>query len=86
MRFKEHNQGNGREDLQPFFMASKNSFVSWDNTKEGVRKARERYAAGTHIMVTHRDGPTQFLCSIPRKRPVAACPSFFVDVLERIAA
>jgi len=62
----EHNSGAGREDLQPFIVASRRvSDRGWNNDDPAVASARASFCAGTHTMATHRDGPWLHLCLIP---------------------
>lgn len=68
--------GEGRPDLRPYIVAKKRSNQSWDNNDPGVAKARARYEAGTHDMMTHRDGGFEFLVSRPQKR-VTPRPDYF---------
>jgi hypothetical protein len=68
--------GDGRPNLRPFIIAKRKVSTPWDNAEPAIAKARADYEAGTHDMVTHRDGAYEFLCSIPQKR-VTPRPDYF---------
>lgn len=68
--------GEGRPDLRPFIVGSKRCGTAWDNNDPAIAKARADYEAGTHDMMTHRDGNTEFLVSKPQSR-VTPRPEYF---------
>lgn len=72
----ERHGGEGRPDLRPFIVAKKRVGTSWNNDDPLVARAREEYEAGTHDMMTHRDGNFEFLVSKPQKR-VTPRPDYF---------
>lgn len=80
---REHNNGEGREDIQKFFVAKRRaSDAGWDNSDPAIRQARADYLAGTHEMATHRDGAWLYLCSIPRQVPRAPLnPRYFTETV-----
>ncbi len=65
----EQFDGNGRPELLEFFVARKRAHVAWDNTIPEIAAARAAYEAGTHDMVTGRDGDWLILYSIPLRWP-----------------
>ena len=72
----ERFEGEGRPDLRPFIVAKKRVGTSWNNDDPKVAQARLDYEAGTHDMMTHRDGNFEFLISKPQKR-VTPRPDYF---------
>lgn len=62
----ERFEGDGRPDLRPFIVGKKKVGSNWDNTDPAIAKARADYEAGTHDMMTHRDGAYEFLVSRPQ--------------------
>lgn len=68
--------GEGRPDLQPFIVGKKKVGTAWDNNDPAIAKARADYEAGTHDMMTHRDGAFEFLVSRPQKRATPR-PDYF---------
>lgn len=58
--------GRGRPELEKFIVALKHVNEPWDNSSEELRKARQRFEAGTHEMCQGRDGDTIIQYSIPR--------------------
>lgn len=70
--------GMGRPDIQPFLVARKKGIgAQWDNNSPAIADARAQYEAGTHEMMTGRDGPWQLLYSFPREVPAAPRPGYF---------
>lgn len=70
--------GQGRPELAPYLVARmKPGGSSWDNTDPKIAEARARYEAGTHTLVTGRDGRWLLLYSIPLRKPQPARPDFF---------
>lgn len=72
----ERFEGEGRPDLRPFIVAKKKVGTAWNNDEPAVAKARSDYEAGTHDMMTHRDGSMEFLVSKPQRR-VTPRPDYF---------
>lgn len=68
--------GYGHPDKKKYFVARMLGNQVWNNEIPEVAEARRAYEAGTHEMVTGRDGPYIILYSIPRivKKPN---PSYF---------
>lgn len=56
--------------LDPYIVAKRRIFASWDNNSAKIKEARRNYDKGTHEMCTRRVGNLQFLLSIPRIKPV----------------
>lgn len=73
---EEQNGGFGRPGLRPFLVGRKRAWESWDNSDLLIAKARADYEAGTHDMVTDRDGDWLILYSIPQQR-VTPRPDYF---------
>jgi hypothetical protein len=68
--------GFGRPELTDFIVGRKRAHETWDNTAPTIAEAREAYEAGTHDMVTGRDGDWLILYSIPQRR-VTPRPDYF---------
>lgn len=67
--FREEQYGGlGRPEMQQYTVARKRAWEVWDNTNEVIAEARANYEAGTHEMVTGRDGDWLILYMIPRKK------------------
>lgn len=72
----ERFEGEGRPDLRPYIVGKKKVGTNWDNTDPAIAKARANYEAGTHDMMTHRDGAYEFLVSRPQSRTTPR-PEYF---------
>jgi hypothetical protein len=68
--------GEGRPDLRPFFVAKSRCSDRWDNDDPAIAAARVAYEAGTHDMMTHRDGAFKFLVLKPQRRTTPR-PDYF---------
>lgn len=68
--------GEGRPDLRQYFVASTRCADRWDNDAPGVALARAAYEAGTHDLMTHRDGAVKFLVLRPQKKTTPR-PDYF---------
>lgn len=68
--------GRGRPDLAPYYVSRKRAYQAWDNSDPDIAAARAAYEAGTHEMVTGRDGDWLILYSIPRNK-VQPRPDYF---------
>lgn len=68
--------GEGRPDLREFIVARKRCGTAWDNNSAEIINARAQYEAGTHDMMTHRDGNFEFLVSKPNRK-VTPRPDYF---------
>lgn len=68
--------GLGRPELQSFIVGRKKAMEVWDNTDPLIAQARSDYEAGTHDMVSGRDGAWIILYSIPRDT-VTPRPNYF---------
>lgn len=69
--------GFGRPEMQQFMVARRMvSTREWDNQSPEIAVARQRYEAGTHNMMTGRDGGWLILYSQPNKRKVPR-PNYF---------
>lgn len=67
-----------RQGLARFIVASRRvTDPGWDNSHEGVVRARRGYEAGTHDMATHREGKWLHLCLFPLVRQRRARPGYF---------
>jgi hypothetical protein len=74
----ERHGGLGRPELKDFTVARRRaSDREWDNTDAKIVEARKNYEAGTHIMVSGRDGAWLILYSIPRKGRPDPMPDYF---------
>ena len=74
----ERHGGGGRPELRPYIVAKrKASDSSWENSNDAIKLARANYEAGTHIMVTGRDGGWLIMYSIPRKGRRDPLPEYF---------
>jgi hypothetical protein len=73
----ERNGGFGNPKLQPFLVARRQvTSRSWDNDDPKIALARANYEAGSHDMMTGRDGGWLLLYSIPLKRRMPR-PNYF---------
>ena len=68
--------GYGRPDLRPYLVARKQAHAAWHNRDPEIVAARRAYDAGTHEMVTGRDGQWLLLYSIPRHVAAVREPYF----------
>lgn len=69
--------GDGRPALYPYLAARRKvSDASWDNDSPEIQQARADYEAGTHTMVTGRDGNWLLMYLIPQDR-VTPRPDYF---------
>lgn len=64
---EEKYEGLGLPNMQQYIVARKRPWELWDNKVDPVLTARADYEAGTHEMLTGRDGDWLILYSIPRK-------------------
>lgn len=72
--------GDGRPELLPYLAARRKvSDFGWDNNSADILQARADYEAGTHNMVTGRDGNWLLMYMIPQKR-VTPRPEYFRPV------
>lgn len=71
--------GFGRPQMQKYLVARKRPWDVWDNNQPEIAKARADYEAGTHEMITGRDGDWLILYSIPRVKPQPR-PNYFKPV------
>ncbi len=70
--------GRGRPELEPYLVAARRAGDrGWDNEDRGIVVARAALEAGTHIMVTGRDGQWLLLYSIPRRGARDPRPNYF---------
>lgn len=67
----EQFDGMGRPELAPYIVGRKKAWDRWDNQDPLIAQARADYEAGTHDMITGRDGDWLILYSIPvlKKKP-----------------
>lgn len=76
---QERYGGEGRPELYPFTVARRKANVpGWDNTDREIAIARANYEAGTHEMVTGRDGAWLILYSIPRRNKAKGREGYFI--------
>lgn len=68
--------GHGQPELAPFTVGRKKAWEVWDNNIPSISQARADYEAGTHDMVTGRDGDWLILYSIPQAK-VTPRPDYF---------
>lgn len=69
--------GDGRPELLPYLAARRKvSDPSWDNDSVEIQQARADFEAGTHNMVTGRDGNWLLMYMIPQER-VTPRPDYF---------
>ena len=54
---------------------------SWDNTRPEIKDAREKYEAGTHTLMTGRDGPYLLLYAVPQP-VITPRPGYFTPTFE----
>lgn len=73
---KEEFGGFGRPELSPYTVARKKAWAVWDNEDPAIAKARADYEAGTHDMMTGRDGDWLILYSLPQAK-VTPRPDYF---------
>lgn len=73
---EERHGGYGRPELQAYAVARKKADAAWDNSIPAIAEARAAYEAGTHIMITGRDGDWLILYLIPQRR-VTPRPDYF---------
>jgi hypothetical protein len=73
---REEYDGYGRVEFRPFIVGRKRAYLSWDNTEPKIAAARAAYEAGTHDMMTGRDGDWLLLYSIPQRR-ITPRPNYF---------
>lgn len=72
--------GDGRPELFPYLAARRKvSDPSWDNDSAEILQARADYEAGTHDMLTGRDGNWLLMYMIPQQR-VTPRPDYFRPV------
>lgn len=70
--------GYGDPKVREFVVARRRAMLAgWDNNDPAIATARADYEAGTHLMVTGRDGPWLLLYSIPRKLGPKPRPDYF---------
>ena len=70
--------GFGSPSLKPYIVGRRQAMSSgWDNEDEKIADARGKFEAGTHILVTGRDGPWLLLYCIPRRRGPDPKPNYF---------
>lgn len=72
----EMHGGQGRPELREFLVARKRAYQPWNNSDPEIARARASYEAGTHTMVTGRDGDWLLLYLIPQRR-VTPRPDYF---------
>lgn len=69
--------GDGRPELFPYLAARRKvSDPGWDNKSAEIQQARADYEAGTHNMVTGRDGNWLLMYMVPQKR-ITPRPDYF---------
>ena len=68
--------GYGHPDMAKFAVGRKKAWEKWDNTEPAIAKARADYEAGTHNMMTGRDGDWLILYSVPQRK-VTPRPNYF---------
>jgi hypothetical protein len=73
---EELHGGYGRPELQDFLVGRKKAWEGWDNSDAQIAKARSDYEAGTHDMMTGRDGDWLLLYSVPQQR-ITPRPDYF---------
>lgn len=59
-------EGFGDPEKKNFLVARSLAVEVWDNSRPEVADAREKFEAGTHNMLTGRDGPYVLLYLFPR--------------------
>ena len=67
-RHEERHDGLGRPELRIYTVSRKKAWEAWDNDSNSLKAARASYEAGTHDMLTGRDGEWLILYLIPQKR------------------
>lgn len=73
---EEQFDGMGKPSLSQHAVARKKAWEVWDNADPAVAQAREDYEAGTHNMLTGRDGDWFILYSVPQRK-VTPRPNYF---------
>lgn len=75
---QQKHDGYGHPDMQKHLVARRRAMAAgWDNKDPKIAAARAAFEAGTHMMVTGRDGAFLLLYSIPRKGKPAPAPRYF---------
>lgn len=74
-------EGFGDPEKKKFLVARNLANQSWDNARPEVADARAKYEAGTHTMMTGRDGPYLLLYLFPRAVPQPR-PNYFTPTVE----
>lgn len=68
--------GYGRPELRDFAVGRKRAHEVWNNDDPMIAVARAAYEAGTHDMMTGRDGDWLILYSVPQRK-VTPRPDYF---------
>lgn len=76
--YEERHGGNGRPELEQFFVAKRRAMDrGWENNDAPILRARAQYEAGTHEMITGRDGSWLILYAIPRRYLASGREGYF---------
>lgn len=73
--------GFGRPDIRENLVARNLATESWDNSRPEVADARDKFEAGTHNLLTGRDGPYILLYAFPQP-VVTPRPDYFSPTFE----
>lgn len=68
--------GRGRPEMEKYIIATTHVDQPWNNKDPEIAKGRFDYEAGTHEMMTGRDGDTLILYLIPRVK-IDPRPNYF---------
>lgn len=80
MSTAEHD-GFGKPEFRRYLAARSLAAGSWDNKRPEVAEARAKFEAGTHNMITGRDGPYLLLYLFPRA-VLQPRPNYFTPTVE----
>lgn len=68
----------GNAHLRPFIISIRHAHAPWpEEDRQALQRAKERFDAGTHIMVQGRDGPWIIQYCWKRLKAVAPVPYFY---------
>lgn len=68
----------GRERLRPHIVSVRHAYAGWpEDDRQALQQARQRYDAGTHIMIQGRDGQWIIQYLLKRRKPIPPFNYFY---------